>query len=378
MRVQIVDPPAYTPPYDRSLCAALARAGAQVELVTSRFSHGSVPPADGYEVRESFYPRSARLAPGSWRRRLLRPAEHLAGMLRYRGAEAGPTDVAHFQWLSVPRVDSHLLPRGRPLVLTPHGLLRSDSLAAQPSFKRLLARIDAVVALSEYGAGLLRERAGIGSERVHVIPHGPLDYLTRLPDERPLPPELAAVEGPVVLYFGLIRPYKGVDVLLDAFRTVEGAELWVVGRPFGVDLAELTEAAGRCASTVRLLPRFVDDTEVPALFQRADLVVLPHREAEQSGVLFTALAFAKAMVMTDVGGFGEVARLGAGRLVPPEDSEALGGAISALLADPAERDRHAAAAAAAAAGPYSWEEIAARHLDLYRALAAAERPSPRL
>jgi hypothetical protein len=54
MRVQIVDPPAYTPPYDRSLCAALARAGAEVELVTSRFAHGPVPVAEGYRVSESF------------------------------------------------------------------------------------------------------------------------------------------------------------------------------------------------------------------------------------------------------------------------------------------------------------------------------------
>ena len=59
MRVQIVDPPAYTPPYDRSLCAALARAGADVELVTSRFPHGPVPPAEGYRVSEVFYRRSA-------------------------------------------------------------------------------------------------------------------------------------------------------------------------------------------------------------------------------------------------------------------------------------------------------------------------------
>ena len=55
MRVQVVDPPAYTPPYDRSLCAALARAGAEVELVTSRFVHGAVPAPMGYEVREIFY-----------------------------------------------------------------------------------------------------------------------------------------------------------------------------------------------------------------------------------------------------------------------------------------------------------------------------------
>ena len=60
MRVVIADPPAYTPPYDRSLAAALARAGADVELVTSRFRFGSVAAPDGYEAREWFYPLSSR------------------------------------------------------------------------------------------------------------------------------------------------------------------------------------------------------------------------------------------------------------------------------------------------------------------------------
>ncbi len=68
--------------------------------------------------------------------------------------------------------------------------------------------------------------------RVHVIPHGAFDYLTRQEHEEPLPDELAAVEGPVILWFGVLRPYKGVDVLMEAFREVEGAELWIVGRPW--------------------------------------------------------------------------------------------------------------------------------------------------
>ena len=55
MRVSVVDPAAYTPPYDRALCAALAQAGADVELVTAPFPHGEVPPARGYTVREDFY-----------------------------------------------------------------------------------------------------------------------------------------------------------------------------------------------------------------------------------------------------------------------------------------------------------------------------------
>jgi glycosyltransferase involved in cell wall biosynthesis len=370
MRVQIVDPPAYTPPYDRSLCAALVRAGADVELVTSHFSHGPVPAAEGYRVSESFYRHSAQAGSGGRRRRALKLAEHLGDMLRHRrdGARA---DIIHYQWLTAPGLDSRLLPGGRPRVLTAHGWLREEGWRERPGrgLRRLWGQMDAIVTLSEYGATRLREQAGIPAERVRVIPHGAFDYLTRLRDPAPLPDELAAVEGPVILCFGLIRPYKGVDLLLEAFRSVEGAELWVVGRPLGVSLDGLRELASRAPGRVRFVPRFVADPELPAYFRRANLVVLPHRDAEQSGVLFVALAFGKPIVMSSVGGFGEVAEHGVGRLFRAGDREALAAALNELLADPAARERLSAAAREAAAGPFSWDAVAEQTLALYRELA---------
>jgi glycosyltransferase involved in cell wall biosynthesis len=365
MRVQIVDPAAQTPPYDRSLAAALARAGADVELVTSHFVHGDVAAPDGYEVNESFYRRSSRLPGGSPARRVLGLAEHLPGMLRHRRAAAA-ADVVHYQWLTLPALDAHLLPRGPALVMTTHGFLRGAE--GGPVARRALERMDAVIALSDYGADRLRAE-GVDSDRVHVIPHGALDYLTRLPDERPLPNELADAEGPVILNFGLIRPYKGVDVLLRAFREVPGAELWIVGRPLQADLAELERLAAAAPGRVRFLTRYVDDAEVPAIFRRADIVALPYRDVEQSGVLYTALAFGKPIVASAVGGFPEVVRdHGAGRLVAPDDPAALAAALRELIAQPAERARLGAAALAAAQGPYSWNSVAKRTMDLYRRL----------
>jgi glycosyltransferase involved in cell wall biosynthesis len=369
MRVQIVDPPAYTPPYDRSLCAALARRGAQVELVTSRFSHGPVPPAEGYRVSEFFYRRSATHPGTGSARRALKAAEHVTDMLRYR-RDGGAADVIHYQWLPLPVVDSRLLPPARPRVLTAHGVLRDEGFERrlERGLRGLLQRMDAVVTLSERGARRLRDEVGLPAERVHVIPHGTLDYLTRIGDEVPLPEELAAVDGPVILCFGLIRPYKGIDVLLEAFRSIEGAELWIVGRPLGIAVERLRELAASVGGRVRLVPRFVPDRELPAYFRRADLVVLPHRDAEQSGVLFVALAFGKPIVMSDVGGFAEVAAHGAGRLVPPGDPVALAAAVNELLRDDAARERLAASAAQAAAGPYSWDAVAERTVSLYEEL----------
>ena len=364
VRVQIVDPPAYTPPYDRALCAALARAGVEVELLTTRFPYGPVPVADGYGVRELFYPRAGRLAPGSAARRPLRLGEHVPGMLRLR-AHAAAADVVHLQWLSIPSVDRYLLPP-RPRVLTVHAPPPADG-RGRASLRSLLRRMDAVIAHTEDGARRLRE-IGAEAARVHTVPHGAFDHLTGQADERPLPPELAAVEGPVILCFGLVRPYKGVDVLLEAFRVVQGAELWVVGMP-RMSLTPLRRLADHCSSPVRFVDRFITDPEIPAYFRRADVVALPYRAIEQSGVLYTALAFGKPIVASAVGGFAEIGeRDGAVRLVPPGDAAALAGALTELVADAQAREALGAAARAAAAGPYSWDAAAERTLAVYEGL----------
>jgi glycosyltransferase involved in cell wall biosynthesis len=366
MRAQLVDPSAFTPPYDRALAGALARHGAEVELLTSRFLYGAVPEPDGFRVRECFYRRSAERgleAPG---RRIFKAAEHLRDMRHLR--HELNADVVHYQWLTMPALDTHLLPPRRPRLLTAHYILPPDATRRRlATARRLFTSMDAVIAHSEHGAARLRGEVGLDPGRVRVIPHGAFDYLTRLPEEKPLPTELAGAEGPVILFFGLLRPYKGLDTLLDAFRQVEGAELWIVGNP-RMDLAPLRAAAASATGRVRFVTRFIDDAEIPAIFRRADLVVLPYRDAEHSGVLYTGLAFGKPLVLSAVGGFPEVAATGAARLVPPEDPAALAVALSELTADPSARERLAVAAREAAAGPYSWDAIAAQTLALYQDL----------
>ncbi len=367
MRVQVVDPSAFTPPYDHALCAALARAGAGVELITSRFAYGAVPVPDGYLVRELFY-RHAAGAPGSRVRQLSKLLAHLPEMVRYRQL-ARAADVVHFQWLDLPWLDQFLLP-GHPVVLTAHDLLPREPRPGQVrAQRRLYDALDALVVHSQYGRSQLVDRLGVDPHKVHVIHHGAFDHLTRLPAERPLPHDLLAVEGPVALFFGLLRPYKGIETLISAWRgvAVEGAELWIVGRP-RMPIEPLRRLA---PPGVRFVPRFVADDELPAYFRRADVVVLPYARTErfdQSGVLATALAFGKPAILSDIGGFPEVAAAGAARLVAPDDPQALRQALSTLLADRGERGRLADAARAAAAGPYSWDEAARLTLALYRAL----------
>jgi glycosyltransferase involved in cell wall biosynthesis len=374
VRVHVVDPSAYTPPYDHALCRALGEAGAEVELHTSRFGYGPVAVPSAYTRHESFYRLAHRRSGSAPRGRAglaVKLAEHVPDMLRYRRT-ARRADVVHFQWLTVQPLDVHLLPRGRPLVLTAHDVLprepRPGQLRAQ---RRAYERVDAVVVHSEHGRARLVGELGLADERVHVIPHGVLrpwldadDHELGERRERLLPPDLMKVVGPVVLFFGLMRPYKGLEVLLEAWRGIEGAELWIVGMP-RMDIAPLQAAA---PPGVRFVPRFVADTEVPAFLHRAYVVVLPYRAIDQSGAAFTALGAGTPLVLSDVGGFPELAATGAARLVPVGDPQALHAELEALLDDPEARAQMARNADRVAQGAFSWDEIARRTLALYESL----------
>jgi glycosyltransferase involved in cell wall biosynthesis len=387
MRVHIVDPSAYTPPYDHALCQALADAGVQVELYTSHFPHGLVAEPHGYVRHERFYRLAADISDPR-ARRAVKLAEHVPDMLGYRRL-AQAADVVHFQWLPVQYLDGALLPTNRsapgarrPLVLTAHDILPREPRPAQRAAqRRLYERFDAVIVHSRDGRERLTRELGVDANRVHVIPHGAFVHLADTSASgsagdsgaAPRAPGFAegsgasppATDAPVVLFFGLLRPYKGLDLLLEAWRGVEGAELWIAGAP-RMDVSALdVDQPG-----VRLIPRFIPDGDLPTYFRRADLVVLPYREIDQSGVLATALAFGKPMLLSDVGGFPEVAATGAARTFPAGDAAALRDALRELLGERAELTAMTAAARAAVAGPYAWGAIARQTIAVYEGLLA--------
>jgi glycosyltransferase involved in cell wall biosynthesis len=367
MRVDLLDPPAYSPPYDHALATALAKLGVDVRLVTSPFAYGPVPEPEGYTREEVFY-RHVHGVAGSKVRTLGKLAAHGGDMRRYRRSAR---DLVHVQWLTVPRVDLRLLPE-RPTVLTIHDPLeRGDRRGGRgPIQAAAFSRVDAIVVHSRFARDQVIAQHGLEPERVHVIRHGALG-VTAAPGE--LPPELPQTDLPVVLCFGLIRPYKGVELLLEAWRGITDAELWIVGRPM-VELAPLVASA---PDGVRFVPRFVSDAEEAALFARAEIVVLPYERSERfgfSGVLATALGAGKAIVLSDVGGFSELAELDPddppALIVSAGDAGLLHAALEDLIADPAARVRLGDAARRAAEGQFSWETAARETLALYEKIAA--------
>ncbi len=365
MRVTVADPPAYTPPYDHALCEALGDRGLGVTLATSRFRFEEVAAPGRYRRDECFY----RLAPGSAAAKALQHPVDMLRLARRLRAEQG--DIVHFQWFPIPALDRMLVRRfPGPLVLTAHDVTpREVRMGARGGMPALLRAVDAVVVHSRAGARRLVEQVGVPAARVHVIPHGAFTHLADMP-EGPQPPALAGLEGRrVVLFFGLVRPYKGVDLLIEALAGAPAdVVLLIVGMP-RMPLAPLEERARALGvgERVRFVPRFVPDSELPAYFRRADVAVLPYREIEQSGVLYTALAFGTPLLLSAVGGFPEVAEHGAARLAEPGSVESLRAELAALLDDETARGE-LSRAALELAEQHSWPRTAELTEQLYRHL----------
>jgi glycosyltransferase involved in cell wall biosynthesis len=350
MRVVVADPPAYTPPYDRSLSAALARAGADVELITSRFRFGAVAPPERYEAREWFYPLSSRMR-GTRLRLALKAVEHPLGMARFASLKP---DVLHVQWLGAPEIDRWLFRPRSPAVFTAHDIIPRRTVSKTALWRALFDRFERVVVHSERGRSQLAD-FGVPERKLRVIGHP----VFRSEIER-------ADDGHTALCLGLIRPYKGTEDAVEAVLAVDSARLLVVGDP-RVPLDGLQRAAGDRAEW-RL--GYVPETELRRALSEATVALFPYRaEIDVSGALLQVLGAGVPAIVYDIGGLGEVvARFGAGAVVPPGDVEAMSAALRRLLGD---SDALAAARQGAerARDELTWDASAAVHLDLYREVA---------
>lgn len=367
MRVTLADPAAFTPQYDHELARALAVAGADVELVTSRFRFGEIPAAAGYRRDEAFYPVSSRLFRRSKLRLPVKAAEHPAGM-RHLAAQAARADVLHLQWLAWPQLDERLLGmpgygalRGQarggrtPVVFTAHDLLPRRSAANAAMWQRLLGGFDRVVVHSERGRETLAG-LGVAEERLRVIPHPVF----------PSSPVLAADPGRNLLCLGVIRPYKGLLDAIAAAKQVPGARLVVAGDPME-PIDHYREAAGDGLVEWKL--GYLSDAEIDATLADTAVAIFPYRaELDQSGALLRALGAGVPAVVYDVGGLGDPIRTyGAGRVVEPGDVKGLARAIRELVVG-GDALAEARAGAARARAELTWAASAQAHLAVYHEL----------
>ncbi len=181
--------------------------------------------------------------------------------------------------------------------------------------------------------------------------------------------------GPVLLFFGFVRPYKGLEYLIQALPRIREhlpAHLLVAGefwssREFYVRYAQEFGVE----QFITFVDRYIPNEELQPYFDIADVVVLPYVSATQSAVVQLAFGFNKPVITTRVGGLHEVVRDGVnGLIVPPQDEGALAEAVVRFFTDEVgARIRAQVAAGATSEGGYSWDDLVRTLEDVARELA---------
>lgn len=276
-------------------------------------------------------------------------------------------DVVHIQSSGGPWVPLAMPFLGRyPLVATIHDVAHhlgdwppGATLAIINTWVARLSR--QVIVHGEQQADLLERVVHVPSQKVNVIPIGAYDLFRRLGGTEVLP------EGKTVLFFGRLREYKGLEVLIRAVprvaARVPGVRFVIAGAG---ECPALARAAAAHPEWYEVHNRFIEAWEVAGYFERAALVVQPYLEASQSGVLPLAALFERAVVATRVGSIPEALEDGrTGILVEPGDAIGLADAITGLLENPELCARMGKAAAAKMEQDKSWESIAEKTQNVY-------------
>lgn len=383
MKVAIIDPSGFTIPYDHHLCESLAEQGCSVTLISADESEywqrdrRYRQRTSLYRVTESLFTSDhferARLA--------VKGSEHVIDMGRTLAwLSRWDPDVIHVQWLPLPPFDRFLVPllrRIAPTVMTVHDTkpFHGDSSSRLQLWGANAARrrFDHLVVHTERSVAELTDR-GHDRSAVSVIPHGVLRYADEASDEGMdlISPKEREMR---VLFFGTIKPYKGVDVLLKALGDLpdpllDRTELYVAGDPKMAmePLSKIADASG-VADAVRWDLRRVPHKAIPALFRSADVLALPYRNVDQSGVLMSAVGFGTPVVGSNIGGFGEVLTDGEhGRLIPPNDPPALADGLRDVLVDDERRARMRGNLEHLADVTHSWDHISTQTIELYESL----------
>ena len=379
MKVAMLDPSLFTGRYDDSLCAALAAQGAQVTLLGRPMRPTDAIAPQGYRYRPHFFRRSEALRDrlGEGRAfRLAKAAEYglacALGDLRL----LTQADVVHVQWLPLAPADRMMLKRLAGHVALVHTVHNADAYHADAGlqgrgYRALLDRFDALLVHGDTTRDAL-VRQGVDPARIHRTPHPPMRLAPASATD------LAAVPPPVVprlLFFGTIRPYKGVDLLVDAcialWRAGHRFELAIAGKPF-MDVAPMIDAVARAGFADRLVTDFGFLTEgrLDAHMARADILVFPYRHIDSSGAFLSALHHGKPMVTSDAGMFGQLPD-GVAVRAPAGNAPALAQALLPLIESAAIRQDQGARARAYGKDMGSWRDMAARTIGIYEALLAA-------
>ena len=382
-RIFMMDLWATVPYYTAYLSKALLKEGADLTVGSITY----------YLDTECFRSRGIQLDPGLLNivgrfrlsrlpRRILKLIESMLNLIALTiRFMLSPPDIIHVQFLPMLRwrvpVDLWFVRffqrRGTKVVLTVHDLLPHDTGDRYKTiFLDLYSYVDAIICHSDHVAAKLEADFGVPPPKVRIIPHGPFFYdLETSISPQTLENFGAAPNQTTFLFQGIILPYKGVDLLLNAWGLVEkessAACLIIAGIGSPELMNQLREQAQRLGlQRVHLHFRFISTEELVAIYRAADVVVYPYRAVTTSGALATGLALGKTMIASDLSVFQELlTNEHSALLIDPNNTPQFADALLRLALQPDLRLVLSERIKEMRYGDQTWQSIALRTMHAY-------------
>ncbi len=291
------------------------------------------------------------------------------------------TDIVHYQFFRRKRIESLyfwvLSLLGVNLINTAHNVMPHEKHKVDYLFKLLVYRSSkAIIAHSSYVKKQIVKNFKINAAKIQVIPHGDFDiYLPQnaiTKNEAKKKFNLSA-DDDVLLFFGSIREYKGLDLLLDAFQIASESngrlKLIVAGKPFTPELEHrYKEKISQIRSNDRIIfhSNFIPNEDVANYFIAADIVVLPYKNIYHSGLVHLAFSFGRPIIATRVGDFNETIEHGkSGYLLNKNDAESLAEMIGDVFSNADNLVKMGGFIRNLSQTKYAWSHIARKTKRLY-------------
>ncbi|XWX02883.1 glycosyltransferase family 4 protein [Aggregatilineales bacterium SYSU G02658] len=387
MRIWQLDPANLTPYYNLALCEALAQNGAEVTYFTSPFLYDDMPVSSAFKT-ETLYFRSVSQP---WLKQAPRLRQVLRGLTYplghwdlIRRARKHPPDIVHIQWSRLPRLDYWLIRNmqqmGIPVVHTVHDVVPLFDASLRPRLERVYKTVDALIIHAEANRRELLATYPTLQDHPYVMllpmiafkdPALPAGAAPQLARQRLHLPEQAQVVG----FFGLIKAYKGLDVLAAAWPQVQAAlpnaHLLIAGKSDSpLDAALLAEL--KQMPQTHIADFFIPQSEVWAYHMACNVMVFPYHRITQSAALLSAMQYSLPIIVTDVGGLPELID-GNGWIIPSGDANALAQALITALADRATLEQMGARSREIVEQQHNGTAVATRLMTLYQCLMDSAR-----
>jgi glycosyltransferase involved in cell wall biosynthesis len=317
MKIVISDPSKFTAPYDYSLCNSLVENNVDITVLTSKFMYGEEIPNKKYTEIEFFYKYTNKF----FKKKstiffFFKTLEHIKNsieLLFY--LKQHKVNVYHLQWLVIPKFDYFILNiiklLGVKVVFTAHNILPHDSgTKYYKIYNKIYHLVNFIIAHTATTKNKLELEFNLASSKIIKIEHGDFNYLNEYNTKRIDIIQKNELSFTMIM-FGAVKPYKGLDVLIEALHLIDKSilpyiKLLVVGRVSDSYIYLDKVNIYNLNNNIIFIDEFIADSEVFSYMKLADIGVLPYKSIDQSGAALAMASFGLPLLASNIGGLKDI------------------------------------------------------------------------